>query len=91
MVMMGVLVLATIDFPSAGRAWKSSVAVHTNGWVEVCTSLVSLTYLDSLRTIEQPNTSLGQSRAGGTDLTFRLVSLPHFMPAVGVKPRAPIP
>jgi hypothetical protein len=30
--MMGVIVLATISFPSAGRAWESSVAVHTNGW-----------------------------------------------------------
>ena len=90
--MMGVLVLATIDFPSAGRAWESSVAVHTNGWVEVGASLImSLTYLKTLRTVKQPNTSLGQSRAGGTDLTFRLISLPHFMPAVGVKPRAPIP
>ena len=36
--MMGMIVLATIDIPSAGRAWESSVAVHTNGWVEVCTS-----------------------------------------------------
>jgi hypothetical protein len=88
---MGVIVLATKIFPSAGRAWKSSVAVHTNGWVEVCTSLMSPTYLNSLRTIERPNTSLGQSGAGGPDLTFRLISLPHFMPAVGVKPRAPIP